>query len=186
MLFSIIYEVDGPTISGMQQYYPPKSQQKDWDVTERGESDAVDGWKHRKFCAVLNAKQFRAFIDRTGLEAESTRTMGMLGAPGCQPWYGCLPAISFNSRDCDLYINAYVCPIMDKLAAMRFKKWEATHPFQLSDDPDSANCPDEPMLTDRDWERMRLLVFQAYGDHYAREEAERFGDTVNVEEGVEV
>ena len=182
MLFSVVYSIDAPA-NCIQDYYPPKSQQKEWNITEKGRSEDVPGWRHRKFAALLTAKQFREFVECTGLEAESTRTMGCIGAPGMG--YGCSPAISFNGKN-GVYQNAYVCPIPNKLAEMRFKKWEAAHPFQLSNDPESANNPDKPMLTERDWERMRLLIFRAYGDDCAQREAEEFGDTVNMEEGVQV
>ena len=38
--------------------------------------------KHRKWVALLTRQQFDAFVSKLGLYAESTETMGSLGAPG--------------------------------------------------------------------------------------------------------
>lgn len=58
---------------------------------------------------MLTREQFDEFIDRCGLIAESTETMGSIGAPGFG--IGWSPAISFRGDDPDAIQNAYVTPL---------------------------------------------------------------------------
>ena len=82
----------------------------------------------------MDREQFEEFVDRCGLVAESTETLGSLGAPGCG--YGWAPAISFRGDDPDAIQNAYVTPFP------RTKK--------------------EP-LDRNDWQRLRGAVLAVYG-----------------------
>ncbi len=113
MRFSVIYSVDVPESVNIKDYTPPQVGRL-WSMAEAGESEYsyLDGWekgKHRKSAALLTRKQFDAFVDRLGLYAERTETMGSRGAPGFG--FGWRPAISFNADHSDAIVNAYVTPI---------------------------------------------------------------------------
>ena len=115
MQFSVIYSVDVPEGVCVSDYAPPQVGRL-WTMTEAGESEYAylegrweKGGKHRKWVALLTRKQFDAFVSKLGLYAESTETMGSLGAPGFG--FGWSPAISFNADHEDAIVNAYVTPI---------------------------------------------------------------------------
>lgn len=114
MQFSVIYSVDVPADTDVLDFAPPNV--AEWDETEdddQYEYGYLEGrWEnghHRKWCAILTREQFDEFIDHCGLIAESTETMGNLGAPGFG--FGWAPAISFRGDDPDAIQNAYVTPI---------------------------------------------------------------------------
>jgi hypothetical protein len=140
MQFSVIYSADVPADTDVLDYAPPHVEEL-WDETEGDEEYGygyLEGcWEnghHRKWCAILDRQQFEEFLDRCGLTAESTETMGSLGAPGFG--FGWAPAISFNSDDPDVILSAYVTPIPET----------------------SKEHADE-----RDWKRVRRAVLAAYG-----------------------
>ena len=115
MHFSVIYDVDCPADTDVLDYAPPHVDTL-WDETEDDSQydfsyleGQWDGGHHRKWCALLTKKQFDKFVEHCGLFAESTETLGSLGAPGLG--YGLSPAISFNSSNSDAFVNAYVTPI---------------------------------------------------------------------------
>jgi len=115
MRFSVIYSADVPEGISIKDYAPPQVGRL-WSLTEgddQFEYGYLEGrWekgKHRKWVALLTRKQFDAFIDKLGLYAERTETMGSLGAPGFG--FGWSPAISFNGDHEDAILNAYVTPI---------------------------------------------------------------------------
>jgi len=117
MHFSVIYSVDVPADEDVLDYAPPNI--ADWDETEdddQYEYSYLEGcWEnghHRKWAAILDREQFEEFIDHCGLTADSTPTMGSLGAPGFG--FGWAPAISFNSDDPSAIQCAYVTPIPKK------------------------------------------------------------------------
>ncbi|MCI0421512.1 MAG: hypothetical protein L0312_20185 [Acidobacteria bacterium] len=121
MRFSVIYSVD--TQAGVLiGQYRPKS--RIWQMTERGRSEYEylgEDWEkgqHRKFCAVLNQKSFDLFVERFHLFAESTRTMGSLGAPGLG--LGMSPAISFRGEESAAILSAYVTPHGDPYQVRNF------------------------------------------------------------------
>ena len=104
-----------PPIPTCSTYAPPQVEEL-WDETEDDDNYEYgylegrwEGGHHRKWCAILDREQFEEFVDRCGLIAESTETMGSLGAPGFG--FGWAPAISFNSDDPDAIQCAYVTPI---------------------------------------------------------------------------
>jgi hypothetical protein len=136
--FSVVYSVDVPQGVRIKNYTPPQVSRL-WSMTEAGESEYsyLSGrWtrgKHRKWVALLTRKQFDAFVDRLGLYAEKTETMGSLGAPGFG--FGWSPAISFNADFEDAILNAYVTPIPET----------------------TKEGGDE-----RDWQRVRKAVLSAY------------------------
>lgn len=139
MLFSVIYSADCPESVDIADFAPPDLDL--WDETEdddQYEYDYLEGqWEnghHRKWCAVLNREQFDDFVDRCGLFAESTETMGSLGAPGFG--FDWAPAISFNADDPDAIQSAYVTPIPEI----------------------DRGCCDE-----NDWQRVRRAVLSVYG-----------------------
>jgi hypothetical protein len=139
MQFSVIFSVDVPHGVSIRDYAPPQVGRL-WTMTEAGESEYayLEGrWlnrsKHRKWTALLTRKQFDAFVDKLGLYAESTETMGSLGAPGFG--FGWSPAISFNADHQDAILSAYVTPIPETTKA-------------------SGN--------ERDWQRVRRAVLSAY------------------------
>lgn len=120
MRFSVIYSVDVPANESIVRYFPPNHKKK-WDCTERDSEyqygyleDKWEKGKHRKFCAILDRKEFESFIAQCELFAERVETMGSIGAPGFG--FGHAPAISF----CDLgdrpaIRNAYVTPIPKRM-----------------------------------------------------------------------
>ena len=138
MQFSVIYSVDVPKRVSIKDYTPPQVR-KFWDETEGDEQyeyDYLEGsWtkgRHRKWVAILNREQFDAFVEKVGLYAEDTETMGSIGAPGFG--FGWSPAISFTSDDRDAILNAYVTPV-----------------------PETSKAGDE-----RDWDRVRNAVLSVY------------------------
>lgn len=138
MQFSVIYSVDVPKGVSIKDYTPPQVR-KLWDKTEGDEQyeyDYLEGnWtkgRHRKWVAILNREQFDAFIEKVGLYAEGTETMGSIGAPGFG--FGWSPAISFTSDDREAILNAYVTPL-----------------------PETSKVGDE-----RDWDRVRSAVLSVY------------------------
>jgi hypothetical protein len=139
MQFSVIYSVDVPADEDVLRYAPPNV--SDWDQTEGDEQyeyGYLEGsWEnghHRKWAAILTREQFNDFVDHCGLSADSTPTMGSLGAPGFG--YGWAPAISFNSDDPSAIQSAYVTPIPE------VRKEHAD---------------------ERDWGRVREAVLAVYG-----------------------
>ena len=139
MQFSVIYSVDVPNDADVLDYAPPNV--ADWDETEDDDNyefgyleGCWEGGHHRKWCAILTRDQFEEFVDRCGLTAESTETMGSLGAPGFG--FGWAPAISFNSDDPDAILNAYVTPIPET---------------------NKGHCDEH------DWQRVRGAVLAVYG-----------------------
>lgn len=139
MQFSVIYSVDVPADEDVLAYAPPNV--AEWDETEGDEQydyGYLEGcWEnghHRKWAAILTREQFNDFVDHCGLTADSTPTMGSLGAPG----FGFVwaPAISFNSDDPSAVQSAYVTPI-----------------------PEVS----KKHADGRDWERVRGAVLAVYG-----------------------
>jgi hypothetical protein len=140
MLFSVIYSADVPEGVSIRDYAPPKARTL-WDMTESGPSEFqyLEGrWekrsKHRKWTALLTREQFDDFVDALGLYAESTETMGSLGAPGFG--FGWSPAISFTADHEDAILSAYVTPVPEV---------------------EKKSGGDE-----RDWQRVRKAVLSAY------------------------
>ena len=85
MQFSVIYSVDVPEDENISRFSPPDLDL--WDETEGDEQyeyGYLEGrWEngsHRKWCAILDREQFDEFVQHCGLSAESTETMGSLGA----------------------------------------------------------------------------------------------------------
>lgn len=115
MLFSVIYSVDVPQDEDILSFAPPniKDLWQEIEDDSQYEYSYLEGcWTeghHRKWCVVLTREQFDEFIDRCGLIAESTETMGSIGAPGFG--IGWSPAISFRGDDPDAIQNAYVTPL---------------------------------------------------------------------------
>lgn len=136
MQFSIIYSVDCPEDENIDRYAPPDLDL--WDQTEGDESyeySYLEGcWEHgshRKWCAILDREQFDAFVDHCGLFAESTETMGSLGAPGFG--FGWAPAISFTSHDSDAIQSAYVTPLPEtKRESCDERDWDRVKAAVLS------------------------------------------------------
>jgi hypothetical protein len=115
MLFSVIYSVDVPQDEDILSFAPPNIEDL-WQETENDsqyEYSYLEGrWEeghHRKWCGLLNREQFDEFIGHCGLVAESTETMGSIGAPGFG--LGWAPAISFRGDDSDSIQSAYVTPL---------------------------------------------------------------------------
>lgn len=140
MQFSVIYSVDVPADTDVLDYTPPNVEEL-WDETEGDEQygySYLEGcWTeghHRKWAAILTREQFEEFVEHCGLTADSTPTMGSLGAPGFG--FGWAPAISFDSDDPDALLNAYVTPIPE------VRKEHAD---------------------ERDWQRVRGAVLAVYG-----------------------
>lgn len=115
MLFSIIYSADVPEGIEVADYAPPHVEEL-WEQTEGDTSyeySYLEGeWEngsHRKWAAILDREQFEQFVERCGLTADSTPTMGSLGAPGFG--FGWVPAVAFNGTDHEAIQSAYVTPI---------------------------------------------------------------------------
>jgi hypothetical protein len=128
MQFSVIYSVDCPEDENIARFAPPDLDL--WDQTEGDEryeygylEDRWENGSHRKWCAILDREQFDDFVQQCGLIAESTETMGSLGAPGFG--FGWAPAISFTSHDSDAIQSAYVTPIPEvKSESFGERNWE--------------------------------------------------------------
>jgi hypothetical protein len=143
MLFSVIYSVDCPRSESISRFQPPQLR-KLWDRTEgdgQYEYSYLEGnWekgKHRKWCSLLSREQFDRFINSTGLVADSTETMGSLGAPGFG--FGWSPAISFRDDGSERAIlSAYVTPI-----------------------PETR----KERFDERDWRRVRRAMLRVFGNN---------------------
>ena len=143
MLFSVIYSVDCPRTERISRFQPPQLR-KHWDRTEGNEGyeyGYLEGdWekgKHRKWCGLLTKEEFERFLDSTGLVADSTETMGSIGAPGFG--FGWAPAISFQDDGSERAIlSAYVTPIPETR---------------------KEHCDD------RDWHRVRRAVLSMFGNN---------------------
>jgi len=121
MEYSIIYSCDVPKNTHLAA--PPPSQSHLWVCTERdggpngGQMDwGVSGieWsrgRHRKYCAILDQKEFDEFVNHVYIYAEDVETGGSIGAPGFG--YCCVPAISFTGNSDDMLQSAYVTPMPD-------------------------------------------------------------------------
>lgn len=139
MLFSIIYSADVHEDARIEDFAPPRAEEL-WEQTEDGETEysylegAWENGRHQKWAALLTREQFDEFVERCGLHAESTETMGAIGSPAC-PW-GWSPAISFSSHDEDAIQSAYVTPI-----------------------PETTR----PRSGERDWDRVKDAVLAVYG-----------------------
>jgi hypothetical protein len=141
MLFSIIYSVNVPKDKSIKCGQPPKLH--NWQLTERSEGNPddflteIEGYKHRKYVAILDKKHFEEFLNDLSLTAENVETMGSLGAPGFGPVI--VPAISFRSELAWYYdsidASAYVTPIPRVQ-----RDW-----------------------SERDWQRIRKVVIGMYG-----------------------
>lgn len=119
MQFSVIYSVDVPDDADIARYAPPDldlwNETEDDDQYEYGHLEGRwENGSHRKWCAILEREQFDEFVEHCGMFAESTETMGSIGAPG----FGWAPAISFTSDDPDAIQSAYVTPLPQT-------KWES-------------------------------------------------------------
>lgn len=115
MLFSVIYSVDVPEDEDVLDFAPPDAK-KLWQETEGDEQyeyGYLEGrWEqgsHRKWCAVLTRDQFDEFVRRCSLSAESTPTLGSIGAPG--GGFGWQPAVSFRGDHPDAIQSAFVTPL---------------------------------------------------------------------------
>jgi len=141
LLFSVIYSADVPSGVSIRDYAPPQARRL-WQQTESGPSEYsyLEGrWsrgKHRKWAALLDREQFDDFVSKLGLYAESTETMGSLGAPGFG--FGWSPAVSFTSDDEDAILSAYVTPLPEVR---------------------------RPGGDEQDWQRVRRAVLSVYGRH---------------------
>lgn len=94
MQFSVIYSVDVPADENVLDYAPPQVEEL-WDETEDDDQyeygyleGSWEGGHHRKWCAILTREQFEEFIDRCGLTADSTETMGESRCARLRLWMG--------------------------------------------------------------------------------------------------
>lgn len=148
MHFSVIYSFDIPRHISVKRYLPARRlgfQQTEGD--EQYELGHLEGvWakgKHRKLCALLNRKQFEEFLRDTGLYADSTPTMGSIGAPGFG--VGWAPAIAFqNGMEAECCMDAWVTPTPD--VKMSPNDWR------------------QPRSARGVWERVRRAVISTYKD----------------------
>lgn len=141
MLFGVIYTINchkKVRLHGEPWNYPPRWK-KLWSITETNDEyvDEHLTLKHRKMCAVLTKEQFIDFVHHCYLYSEDVETGGALGAPGLG--FGLSPAISFEGDNDKYSRNAYVTPI-----------------------PEPAGWPDDKPFSERDWERLRRVVIDAF------------------------
>lgn len=145
MRFFVVFSVD--CAHGIDNW-DPNTETTKWDLTENEKSEydcfetlgedeePEEGGFHRKYIADLSREEFDAFVNRMGLHAEAIETMGTLGPMG---W---TPAISFDSDETNVILNAYVTPFPDKV-------------------PVSSFWTDERQ--NRAWERIKRAVVSVYG-----------------------
>lgn len=135
--YSVIYSFDCPADSSVSRY-KPRSPKFELTENDRCYEGPWKKGKHRKYVALLTAKEFQAFIDDTCLVAQDVETMGSIGAPGFG--MACVPAISFSYDRADVYADAYVTPI----------------PKEVHPKPTTAK------EADAFWEELRSAVIAAY------------------------
>ena len=107
--YYVILSIDIPKGSFFRRYYDKDILKKfDLQITEAGESDYIEGYKHRKLVSQLTEDQLQEFIDEFYLYPEDVMTMGSLTIE-----YGLLPAVSFNAEDYEYgaCINCYISPL---------------------------------------------------------------------------
>jgi hypothetical protein len=135
--YGVIYSADSEEINECDS--PPEAQSELWDNTEDDdESDyGIEGWSHKKWCALLNQEQFDEFVNHVCIHAQDIETMGSLGAPSPDGiCLGCSPAISFDNDDYDGIYNAYVTP---------YVMGDFDHPFD-----------------EDDWQALRKAIIRKY------------------------
>lgn len=110
MIYSVIYEVDVAKGVNLTRFVPKWN--KRWTRTETGESEWMEGGRHRKYCGIISQAELDDLVDRACLMPSEVETMGSIGAPGFG--LGWAPAISFEQYtvDDDAYTSAYVTPIV--------------------------------------------------------------------------
>ncbi len=174
MQFSVIYSVDIPRGVNMRRYVPPKCKQL-WDETENnyegdGYSYLEGRWTkgvHRKWCALLDEKDFEEFVESVGIFAEPVETMGSIGAPGYG--FGWAPAISFRSDSEDAIQSAYVTPsgTKEELVAWLTEN-DKPVPGILTDDDNQELLPEVAKEVrqgegEKVWELLREITLELYG-----------------------
>jgi hypothetical protein len=73
-----------------------------------------DKWEtviHRKLCGIISRQAFDEMVELLELRIDCLDTMGMLGAPGAEPWYGSLPAVALGGDADGGIISVYACPM---------------------------------------------------------------------------
>lgn len=134
MLFSVIYTIDivkGSCVFGdakwLNDLKPPKYKRR-WELTEYYDEFCNDNLtvRRRKYCALLDKKEFLEFVAHCNLYFEDVETMGSVGAPGFD--FSWCPAFSFSSyySDMDISQNAYVTPIpeVNKRSGFDYADWK--------------------------------------------------------------
>ncbi len=145
MDFGIIFTVDVwnyPDAPNLSAFYASPRLMRKLTMTES--DDAYTDWgtetstRHRKYAGTLTKEEFKQFVSETSMYAETTRTMGAIGMPGCG--LGCAPAISFDGPDFSsgAIVNAYVTPLPD---------------VKLTEENSAER-----------WERIRDAVLRQFGD----------------------
>lgn len=125
MLFSVIYSAEAITRENVIACSPiDDTTDKTWEEAENNDhefenEDADENvyeetkLRERKWCAILTKEQFTAFVEKVGIFADPTPTMGSIGAPGFGiSW---TPAVSFRNghagENVSAVLSAYVTPI---------------------------------------------------------------------------
>jgi len=154
LMYSVIYSIDVPKPLSIEPYAPPRSQRRKlWQLTE-GDSEysppnCEDGGqsrgRHRKWCALLTEAEFVEFVEKVGIWASETETMGSIDAPGYG--FGWAPAIAYGNDAGSVYQSAYVTPsgtagdILEFLRANGIA--EERSPQCLRDHADQKLLPDK-------------------------------------------
>ena len=125
MKFGVIYTADIPIADNpfegggakLADFHPRllKHKRGTWQQTENSSDSERDSygvdWRHAKWCAVLDKKQLKEFLYHFEFEYRTCcDTMGALGMPGVEPWYGCAPAWSFDAPNDGAMVNIYLTP----------------------------------------------------------------------------
>jgi hypothetical protein len=118
MRFGIVYSLDVGADTNLREFAPSRKQMHLFRVTEDNSRESVASDilpKHRKYASkrLLTQQEFEDFVDHTGLFAEDTETMGILGAPWSEVAFHC-PAISFTNDDPHAWQSAYVIPVPER------------------------------------------------------------------------
>lgn len=155
MKFSVIYSYDVPDSSDHTHFFVPKGEP--WIQTEGDEQfdnggmedeGEYEGGKHGKWVAILDRKQFDAFVSEAGLSMDDVDTGGMIGGAHGMNW---VPAMSFDDEQ--HFSNAYVCPMPD------------------------VDPRDDARMQARAWRRIycaMLVIYGSYTREHARNRSERF------------
>ena len=146
MDFGVVFSIDCPNDEELATYLPRAEVLKKLQETEKddgeGEYEYLGGsWvggHHTKYAGILKKKEFEMLVEDLCLRADTTETMGIMGAPWTESGMGWSPAMNFEALGAGPAIfSVYVSPL----------------PLSTKE------------VTEELWEQLRAEVLEKYGDH---------------------